>query len=547
MQQTNTEKKVLKLKCDNCKTEIPVTHAMQSGSLFYCLNCWLRRGDNRLLINYSYKPTPRFSKMSYEKNPLFLGIELEVEADDGTEEYYDNEDSDNYDDEYNNDNEGYLQDYAYKIMKKYPCYIKYDGSLNGHGMEIVTHPQTVKHHKKVFKWRELLKELKEEGFTSHSNNRCGLHIHLSKSWFKPEDFLKFNIFFDKNFGIMKRFGKRTKTNYCNKINSSDTRAIVKDKKKARLEDWYDHYKCLYFGNTHTLELRIFRGTLDIKRFNATLDMTEALSYYVKSYSLAFFIKATKKQLWFTLLSFMKQSKKYNRLLKYLEKESLLYCPLNKIPRQGIAINDITEQRDIMELMGNNDIKSFLKDKELKKLEYYFDDFEDYTINFRNDVYFIKDDFIPIKFEKIVMYNKHYNAMKRKNIIDFFISYGFIVEVGNGNIIKKIKNIKELARLLEIDLDKIAEKRKRDEAREQELYQKAQTIRERKARSQNENRERRLLTFPSSFGLSDNDNGSFNIMLKHKDKADKMVNKMVKIKLAKKENRHLIFTIRNRNN
>ena len=521
---TNTEKKIHKLKCYECEKLIDVRYALQDEDEYYCLDCWLEKYDNKLLIDYSYKPQPRFSKMSFEKNPLFMGIELEMEADEAKINQYDydaDEDEDG-DEEREYYNQRYLADYAYNIMKKYPCYIKYDGSLNNSGMEIVTHPQTVKFHKCIFDWETLFKKLQRDGFTSYSNNRCGLHIHLSKSWFKPEDYLKFNIIFDKNFSILKRFSKRTKVNYCNKINSRETRIIEREKKKTRLSDWYDHYKSIYFGNYKTIELRIFRGTLDITRFNATLDMTEALSLFVKSYSLVFFIKATRKQLWYTFLSFMQQCKRYDKLLKYLQKEKLLFCKLKNIPKQGILLNSLVEKKDLISLMGNADIKSYLQYKVLDKLEYYFDDFEDYQINQRSDVYYLRDNsFIPINFEKIVMYNNRYNARKREMLLNFFFDYGFTIELQNKNMTTKIKNSSELAKFLGIDLIEIRRERERKE----------KVI----AKHRTPQHEQFLLTYLSNTDIDDCHSWEVN-----------KIHKLILEGLAKRSNSHLKFIIKNTN-
>lgn len=466
---TNTEKLTIKLNCEKCGEEIAETYALQYDDGYYCLDCWLKVSyDNHLLIDYMYKPKPRFCKMSFEKNPLFMGIELEVEGDEDNAFYGDKDEDYDNDDGGDGENNEYINDYAYDIMKTYPCYIKYDGSLNGNGMEIVTHPLTVKYHKRVFNWRELLKKLEKDNFTSHSNNRCGLHIHISKKWFKPEDYLKFNIIFDKNYSVIKRFAKRTKTNYCERVKTSETREIAEKKKATRLSQWYNHYKSIYFGNSNTIELRIYRGTLNIERFNMTLDMTEALAYFVKSYSLVFFIKTTKKDLWFTFLKFLQQAKRYSKLLKHLDKNNLTFCNLNKIPRSNTQCP--IEIKDPMELMGNKEIKEYLKNRILKKLVYYFDDFEDYTINHRNDVYYLNDGyFIPINFEKIILYNNSYNAKKRQMIITFFIHYGFIITLKRQNITIKIKNQKALAEILGIDIKKIeARKEKRKERQEKKL-------------------------------------------------------------------------------
>jgi len=520
----NTEKRTRKIECYNCGNKIKETHALEYDGELYCLDCWLQEGNNGMLIDYGYKPTPIFCKMSYEKQPLFMGIELEVEAghdhDSDYNEY--DEDADEYDEEHTS---GYLADYAYDIMEKYPCYIKYDGSLDSGGMEIVTHPYTNKYHKQIFNWKELLKKLSHDGFTSHDNNRCGLHIHLSKNFFKKEDYLKFNIFFDKNYSIMKRFSKRTKDNYCHKIEKHQTEQIRQKKKKTRLNQWYDHYKSIYFGNAYTIEIRIFRGTLNVKHFYNVLDLTEALAYFVKSYSLTFFIKASKKLLWYTFLSFMKQSKQYDKVLKDLETRKLTYCNLKNIPRTGKATQDSIEAKDLTTIMGNEEVRHYLKDRQLKKLRYYFDTFEDYTINSTDEVYHIGNNyFVPMHFEKIVMYNKDYNAKTRKMLIKFFLSFGYIVEMVDGETTLNIRNRESLARKLNIDIDKINREKDRKE----------HILIEHSRKTQDADFLYRNLGLPTDL---------YSIQQKCAEWKDNKIEKLITQKLAKRENRNLTFIFR----
>jgi len=464
---TATEKRKFKITCHECEEKIDANFSLQDGDHLYCLDCYLRRCGHQLLLDYGYKPRPRFNYMSFEKNPLYMGIELEVEANsdrnDDHSERYDDDDEDSDDDHDDDDDDEnattYLKNQAYYIMKNYPCYIKYDGSLNDCGMEIVSHPNTVKYHKRIFNWEKLLDYLKQQKFTSYENNRCGLHIHISKDFFKAEDYLKFNIFFDKNYDRMKRFSKRTKTNYCVKIDDSQTREIIRLKKEARLENWYDHYKCLYFGNYSTIELRIFRGTLSIERFNATLDITEALSYFVKSYSLAFFIKATKKQIWYNFLSFMKQAGRYNKLIKYLKKVNLLSCDIKRIPLKGKEIKSLIVKKPLTEFFANDEIRAYLKYKVIEELEYYFDDFENYEIHEREDVFYINSgdsgsQCLPIMFNKIILKNSILDVETRWSIILHFLNFGFCLELQNKNINTKIVSMEKLAENLGIDIDAI---------------------------------------------------------------------------------------------
>ena len=115
--------------CDALISEADVYHLNGDD---YCSDCYHEEVDRcRNIHDYGYKPEPEF----YGDGNRFFGVELEV---DGAGKYDDN---------------------AEQLLKiantTQDCiYIKGDGSLDD-GMELVTHPMSLKYHKQ-FCWEELM-------------------------------------------------------------------------------------------------------------------------------------------------------------------------------------------------------------------------------------------------------------------------------------------------------------------------------------------------------------------------------------------------------
>ena len=60
-------------------------------------------------------------------------------------------------------------------------YMKKDTSIPIYGCEIVTQPATLKKHLNSKYWKPLLEASKEYGFNA-SNNKCGIHVHVRKTF-----------------------------------------------------------------------------------------------------------------------------------------------------------------------------------------------------------------------------------------------------------------------------------------------------------------------------------------------------------------------------
>lgn len=211
-----------------------------------------------------YHDTPRdfIKRHASDENDdvkLFYGVELETSA---------------------NDYETQKSASVY-IANNLNAIIENDSSVCGYPMEIISDPQTIK------KWdarREkittIFNELQRVGVTSHNNNTCGLHVHISRDGLgetSDEQARVINniILIIENF--KQNIIKLTRRNddqlkhwaqFISDYNGDDLRDVEKIKKC----DKSGRYLAVNLNNYKTIELRIFRGTLNVDTFYATLHL-----------------------------------------------------------------------------------------------------------------------------------------------------------------------------------------------------------------------------------------------------------------------------------
>ena len=220
--------------------------------------------------DYYYKPDPIFYP-SKDTNGLYMGVELEVD-------------------------DGHDAEEAVDVANSYfgITYGKHDGSLGREGIEFVSHPATIDwfmDHKD--EWRRGMEYLHNEGYSSHDSNTCGLHVHVSafpllyETQYGIEKLLYFQDKFWDNLFAFSRRDEGTANDWARRIPVGDeiVRGILdsgkeaehirnmKNKSKASNRA---RYQCINLQNKHTVEFRIFRGTLNIDPFIATLQLVSNL-------------------------------------------------------------------------------------------------------------------------------------------------------------------------------------------------------------------------------------------------------------------------------
>lgn len=293
--------------CDSCDCIIHADRTHSDGEDgIYCRSCHNARVADResdddsesdsplpRIRDYSYKPSPVFYP-AFIPGTAYYGLEIECE-----------------------DKKSYgpsvgMRDCGLPDMPEF--YVKDDGSLDN-GMEIVSHPGTFAHwqsHSFAF-----ADKLRQFGFRAYDTSTCGLHIHISKSILTAGQITRLLAFARDNMDFMfflsRRKEKASMTRYCElkdgtlkglrafaKAKLSDSAfdaellawttekgygyTSVKQIPSSIRRDWErgQRYTALNTLNPHTIEFRIFRGTLNVESIKRNVAITAALVHYAKS-------------------------------------------------------------------------------------------------------------------------------------------------------------------------------------------------------------------------------------------------------------------------
>lgn len=227
-----------------------------------CFSCY-NSPENRKSFIRRYHDTPElmfYKDNTEDKTPRnFKGFGVELEVDEGLE---------------NNER---ISKLTIDTLKN-EAYTMRDGSVPK-GFEIITHPHE---EKSLFsmEWKKLFTELKRRRYNSERGGKCGLHLHISKRYFKDEKAVcKMLYFYEKFQTDILRFSRREKSSverWCSFYTRPKDRITLK--KAENIHYTYNHdvrghdhkYKCVNFQKENTIEIRIMRGTIDYKDFIATL-------------------------------------------------------------------------------------------------------------------------------------------------------------------------------------------------------------------------------------------------------------------------------------
>jgi len=294
--------------CKNCGTvyDKRKTHEFELEGKSFCENCVPRYLEAKgvRFNGYSHKPKPVF--LGEKEDLVFYGVELETDNSQRRSE----------------------------LMARAHCdeiYFKSDGSLGPGGVEIVSHPATLKYHMNEFPWKNILSSAKICGYKSHtgvSGDRhsnhptCGLHIHVNKEAFgrttseRDTREAKLLVLVDKFWNklvIFSRRDKRSLENWARRYADFD---VTNDQlsdiiSKAKSENSRDRRLAVNFGanNSATVEFRMFRGTLNYETLIATIQLIDLLVEMSKL--------PTKKVQAMTWDEFCEEGSKYEEFTGYL--------------------------------------------------------------------------------------------------------------------------------------------------------------------------------------------------------------------------------------
>lgn len=250
-------------RCSNCDCVISIDAAFyldnDNEDDPLCSACYdeVQRCDQ--ILSYYYKPLPIF----YGDGPRYFGVELEI------------------------DGAGEINRNAQEILSianvgQVRIYCKHDGSLDD-GFEIVTHPMSLAYHQHHMPWDAILSKAVQMGYRSHQANTCGIHVHVSRAAFGPDErsqdaaIARILYFFEKFWDNILIFSRRTPrqlerwaARYGYKEHPGD---ILTYAKKGYGPG---RYVCVNLQNTDTIEFRVFRGSLVLNTLMATLQFVDRI-------------------------------------------------------------------------------------------------------------------------------------------------------------------------------------------------------------------------------------------------------------------------------
>lgn len=226
--------------------------------------------DATFIHDWSYKPDPIFHSVD-SKERLFFGVELEMEARSGSDLTQ-------------------ASQYAYRLEEKDLAYLKHDGSLS-QGMELVTHPMAYDFYKDYAEdlWDTVEQLRTSYGMRSGDTSTCGIHIHISRTGFSGGAHMhRFLNLVYSNERLFSKLAGRHSDRWAkfNDVTRWDDNGIGYKSFKRKLEDGRssDRYSAVNTQNQHTLEMRIFKGSMLKDTLMAHLGLAHASVEYTRGLS-----------------------------------------------------------------------------------------------------------------------------------------------------------------------------------------------------------------------------------------------------------------------
>lgn len=261
-------------RCECCGRLFRTSDTRETESGRYCWSC-SSYDNGQSIQSYYFKPAPIFrDDPESEPTGLYLGVELEMDYGDADAA-------------------------ATRISSMYGndfLYFKHDGSLED-GCELVTHPMSPEYMmsdggKKM--WRDICEAALAEGMRSHDTATCGFHVHVSREFFGKTGTaqelteLKLIETVDRLFEPIIYFSRRKReqiTRWAPRCDApkSDGGWAKKAKSVSRFAK-SDRYHAVNITNEHTIEFRMFRGTLKADTILATLQFVSGLCHLAKAYN-----------------------------------------------------------------------------------------------------------------------------------------------------------------------------------------------------------------------------------------------------------------------
>lgn len=235
-----------------------------------CYECHRRTG----IRNYSYKPDPVF----HGQGPLFLGLECEINT--GDSRYP-------------------LHEISQAVLAKLGnvAYLKSDSSI-GTGFEMVTHPMSYQYALEQFPW-EVFPMLTGD-YGVEDNDDCGIHVHVSRDGFAgPGHLYRWQKFIYRNRSFVQGIARRRNSTWAKFTPEGRALAAHYAKEGATVREYLpnrwdvparyrgdymtaDRYSAINHQNAHTLEVRVFAGSVKATEVQAALGLVHGSVEYTRT-------------------------------------------------------------------------------------------------------------------------------------------------------------------------------------------------------------------------------------------------------------------------
>lgn len=191
------------------------------------------------------------------------------------------------------------------------AWVTRDGSLNS-GFEGKTQPSTLEAHMspEIYDYRLAFGVLKKLGYSGFSNDTCGLHVHVNKSFFgvRQGERSSYEVLgilatiLEKNWDYVSAFSRRVRITSLQQWapnrgglptilecveNGEIKNSVAKNALTQMAMDKYRSRSAVHGEKPETFEFRIFKGTLDYDSYMATLQFVSNVCHIAKNIKEAF--------------------------------------------------------------------------------------------------------------------------------------------------------------------------------------------------------------------------------------------------------------------
>lgn len=236
-----------------------------SADCYLCPDCYENyeeeQGNGRIYSYHEFRNWILY-KTTNENPPFYIGFELEIQPKDG-----------------DTSNEAEALKTIYDNLN---AICSHDGSLGSGGFEIVSHPQSfnfiMEHQQQL---QNTLNALIRLNYTSHDNNNCGLHFHVTRPE-NPEIIDRLWLILETYKKEILLLSRRTNSQiarwaqFLSDSNTTDAEKLKSLYYIKKTDKNCTRYMALNNENKKTIEFRFFKGTLKFPTFMACLEFINNL-------------------------------------------------------------------------------------------------------------------------------------------------------------------------------------------------------------------------------------------------------------------------------